>query len=172
MKAPELRVVIVDDEAPAREVLLDLLSEHSNVKVVGEADSVANAMTLCQDLRPNLVFLDIEMRDGEGFDLLTKLTQNPGIIFVTAHDQFGARAFNAHAIDYLLKPVNPDRLTHALERINHEPKSKLPDSRSQSGWVARPQFCSDGPCVNPTCCDERCQMPASSLFPTSWSQPR
>jgi two-component system LytT family response regulator len=121
MKPPELRAVIVDDEAPAREVLCDLLSAHSNVKVIGEADSVANAISICQELRPNLVFLDVQLGDGEGFDVLPKLAPVPAIIFVTAYDQFAFRAFEANALDYLLKPPHPTRLANALERIVHQP---------------------------------------------------
>ncbi len=122
MKPPELRAVIVDDEAPAREVLLDLLSAHQNVRVIGVAESVAGAYTLCQDLRPNLLFLDIQMGDGDGFDLLAKLMPMPTVIFVTAYDQFALRAIEVNAIDYLLKPASPERLAHALERIRHQPK--------------------------------------------------
>lgn len=121
MKPPELRTVIVDDEAPAREVLCDLLSAHSNVKVIGEADSVANAISIYQELRPNLVFLDAQLGDGEGFDLLPKLAPVPAIIFVTAYDQFAFRAFEANALDYLLKPPHPTRLANALERIVYQP---------------------------------------------------
>jgi two-component system LytT family response regulator len=122
MNVPELRVVIVDDEAPAREILQNLLSAHANVKVIGEANSIANALELCRTLRPNLLFLDVQLGDGEGFDLLPKLSPIPAIIFVTAYDRFAIRAFEVNAIDYLLKPANPARLAHALERITHQPK--------------------------------------------------
>jgi len=121
MSLPELRAVIVDDETPAREVLQELLLDHPNVKVVGEAGSVATAAKLCMDLRPNLVFLDIEMRDGDGFDLLPKLDPIPAIIFVTAYDQFAVRAFEVNAVDYLVKPVHPERLAHSLQRIVRQP---------------------------------------------------
>lgn len=123
MNAPELRAIIIDDEAPAREALLDLLSAHPNVRVIGEANSLANALELCRDLRPNLLFLDIQLGDGCGFDLLPKLNISPSIIFVTAYDEFAIRAFEVNAIDYLLKPPNRTRLAHALERITHLPKA-------------------------------------------------
>nr|HRJ73984.1 response regulator [Terrimicrobiaceae bacterium] len=83
MSTPELRAAIIDDEAPAREVLRDLLTAHPNVRVIGEADSVANAVTLCRDLNPNLLFLDVQMEDGEGFDVLPQISSLPAIIFVT-----------------------------------------------------------------------------------------
>ena len=118
---PELRALIVDDEAPEREILCELLEEFSQVKVVGEANSVATAVSLCADLKPNLLFLDVQMRGGNGFSILPKLDPLPSIIFVTAFDEFAARAFEINAIDYLLKPVSRDRLAHALERIVHQP---------------------------------------------------
>jgi two-component system, LytTR family, response regulator len=123
MSAPELRAAIIDDEEPAREVLRQLLEAHSNVRVVGEADSVANAVILCRDLKPNLLFLDVQMEDGEGFDLLPKIDSLPAIIFVTAFDRFAMRAFEVNAVDYLLKPVDPHRLAHTLQRIIREPQS-------------------------------------------------
>jgi two-component system LytT family response regulator len=123
MNAPELRAAIIDDEEPAREVLRQLLEAHSNVRVVGEADSVANAVILCRDLKPNLLFLDVQMEDGEGFDLLPKIDSLPAIIFVTAFDRFAMRAFEVNAVDYLLKPVDPHRLAHTLQRIIREPQS-------------------------------------------------
>ncbi len=117
-----LRALIVDDEAPAREALHDLLSAHRNVKVVGEADSAAAAASLCGVLRPDLVFLDVQMPKGDGFSILPKLQPLPAIIFVTAYDQFAVRAFDVNAIDYLLKPVDPERLTRALGRAFHAPR--------------------------------------------------
>lgn len=121
MSTPELRTMIVDDEAPAREFLGDLLSAHQHVKIVGEANSVCAATSLYADLRPDLIFLDVQMPDGDGFSLLPRLDPLPAIIFVTAFDAFAIRAFDVNAIDYLLKPVRPDRLAHALERIVHKP---------------------------------------------------
>jgi len=99
MSASELRTMIVDDEAPAREFLGDLLSAHPHVKIVGEANSAGSAASLFADLRPNLVFLDVQMPDGDGFSLLPKLDPLPAIIFVTAFDAFAVRAFDVNAID-------------------------------------------------------------------------
>lgn len=122
MKLPELRAIIVDDEAPARERLQQLLAAHSNVTVIGEANSVANANTLCLELRPNLLFLDVQLEDEISFALLPKLDPVPAIIFVTGYSEFAIRAFEVNAIDYLLKPINPDRLAEALQRIVHQPQ--------------------------------------------------
>ena len=114
---PLIRAVLVDDEPPARERLATLLAAHPNVRVIGEAGDVPEAARLCAELRPDLIFLDIQMPRASGFELLPLLTMNPSIIFVTAFDRFAVRAFEVNALDYLLKPVHPDRLAMALERI-------------------------------------------------------
>lgn len=102
MNVPELRAAIIDDETPAREILRELLEAHPNVRVIGEADSVANATILCKDLKPNLLFLDVQMEDGEGFDLLPKIDSLPAIIFVTAFDRFAMRAFEVNEAEITL----------------------------------------------------------------------
>lgn len=114
---PLIRVALVDDEPPARERLATLLAAHPNVRVIGEAGDVPEAARLCAELRPDLIFLDIQLPRASGFELLPLLTTNPSIIFVTAFDRFAVRAFEVNALDYLLKPVHPDRLAMALERI-------------------------------------------------------
>lgn len=122
MKLPELRALIVDDESPARAHLQELLLRHSNVQVIGEANSVANAVSLCKDLQPNLLFLDVQLEDEVSFDLLPKLDPVPVIIFVTGYAEFAIRAFEVNAIDYLLKPISPERLAESLQRILHQPQ--------------------------------------------------
>jgi two-component system, LytTR family, response regulator len=117
-----LRALIVDSEAPARELLQDLLAPHRNVRVVGEANSAPTAVSLYEDLHPNLVFMDVQMPKGDGFSLLPKLQPLPAIIFVTACDQFAVKAFEVDAVDYLLKPVRPERLANALQRVVHSPR--------------------------------------------------
>jgi two-component system LytT family response regulator len=114
---PLIRVVLVDDEPPARERLATLLADHPHVRIIGEAGNVPEAARLCAELRPDLIFLDIQMPRASGFELLPLLTTNPSIIFVTAFDRFAVRAFEVNALDYLLKPVHPDRLVVALERV-------------------------------------------------------
>lgn len=119
-----LHTVIVDDEEGARERLGNFLAIRHDVKIVGEADCVACAAPLCASLRPDLIFLDVQMPKGDGFSLLEKLNPPlPAIIFVTAYDKYALRAFEINAVDYLLKPVNRDRLSHALERVVHRPPS-------------------------------------------------
>ena len=111
-----LRCLIVDDERLARESLRLLLRDMPGVEVVGEADRPVRAMAAVEELRPDLLLLDVQMPGGGGFAVLNGLKSPPPVIFVTAHDQFAVRAFEVNAIDYLLKPVEPARLRLALAR--------------------------------------------------------
>lgn len=112
-----LRTLLVDDEPPARERLATLLRMHSEVEIIGEAGDVDSAEAFCAAHHPDLVFLDIQLPRTSGFDLLPRLASPPpAVIFVTAHDRFAVRAFEVNALDYLLKPVHPERLAMALAR--------------------------------------------------------
>ncbi len=113
-----LRTLIIDDEPHVRETLRNLMQKFCpQAKVVGEADSVASGAREIQEKRPDLVLLDIRMDDGTGFDLLEKF-EHIGfrIIFVTAWEKYAIRAFGFSAVDYLLKPVNPEKLAEAVKR--------------------------------------------------------
>ena len=121
-----LRAVVVDDERLARRALRTLLAQHPNVKVVGEAGRVAEAAALVAQLRPDVVFLDVQMRGETGFDLLAYIEAGPRIIFVTAFDTYAVRAFDVNALDYLLKPVDPKRLAEALHRARAAAPSPAP----------------------------------------------
>jgi two-component system LytT family response regulator len=123
----KLRALIVDDEPPARELMRRLLAAHADVTVIGEARSVAEAVERCSQLRPDVVFLDVQMPREDGFALLPRLTPPlPKIVFVTAYDEFAVRAFDVNAVDYLLKPVLPDRLARALARVAAPPATETP----------------------------------------------
>jgi two-component system LytT family response regulator len=113
-----LRVLIVDDEALGRERIRRLLRKEADVEVVAEAADGATAVDSIQELAPDLVFLDIQMADMDGFGVLEQLgaRDTPAIIFVTAYDQHAVRAFEVHAIDYLLKPFNAQRFRNAFRR--------------------------------------------------------
>jgi two-component system LytT family response regulator len=115
---PLMRVLLVDDEPIARKVLRQELDALPGMEVVGEAENGETALLLISTLKPDLVFLDIQMPVMGGFELLTHLTGGylPAIVMVTAFDQHAVRAFEAGAIDYLLKPVSPARLQQALQR--------------------------------------------------------
>jgi len=118
MTAP-LRCLIVDDVELARDRLRRLLGAVADIEVVGAAANVADAMELVHEHAPDLIFLDIEMPERDGFALIAQLPESlrPAIVFVTAYDQHALRAFETGAIDYLLKPVEPERLQQAVERV-------------------------------------------------------
>src|ERR1700674_2427526 len=111
-----MKAMIIDDEPPARRELRRLLTDFSWVEVVGEAGNVDQAAEMVESLTPELLFLDIQMPGGSGFDLLTRLEHLPEVIFTTAYDEHAVRAFEVDALDYLLKPIDPARLAEALGR--------------------------------------------------------
>lgn len=116
-----LRVALVDDERLARVQLRRLLAVHPGVEVVGEADGVATACTLVRDARPDALFLDVQLGGPigreTGFDLLDALEAPMAVVFVTAYDAHALRAFDVNAVDYLLKPVEPERLARTVARL-------------------------------------------------------
>ena len=115
-----IRALVVDDERLARKDLIALLGAHDQVTVIGEADDVPSAVEAIRALNPDLIFLDIQMPGDSGFDLLEKMDVEAQVIFVTAYDEFAIRAFEVNALDYLLKPVNPERLAKALEKLEEK----------------------------------------------------
>jgi two-component system response regulator LytT len=130
-----MRALLVDDEAPARAELRYLLQAHADVQVVGEAASAAEALELTRDLRYDVVFLDVEMPGATGLQaapLVHEQREPPAIVFVTAHAEYAVDAFAVEAFDYLLKPVDPDRLARVVERLrertleNAAPVEKIP----------------------------------------------
>jgi two-component system, LytTR family, response regulator len=114
-----IRTVLVDDEPPARRKLHRFLRSEADFEVIGEAESAAEAIDLLNRTRPDLVFLDIGLPDATGFDVVQSLEHRSllSIVFVTAYDDFALKAFDVHAVDYLLKPVEPGRFSSALARI-------------------------------------------------------
>ncbi len=112
-----LHALIVDDERLARKELLYLLRDFSDIKAVGEADSVRCAAHLIDEKRPDVVFLDVQMRGETGFDLLELVDVPFRVVFVTGYDRYAIRAFEINALDYLLKPVRFDRLAEAIRRL-------------------------------------------------------
>lgn len=113
----KISALIVDDEELARSDLKALLSEIDYTKVVGEANNISSAIDLIKKHKPDVVFLDIQFPRESGFDLLEKINASAKIVFVTAYDKYAIRAFEVNAIDYLIKPVDPERLTITIERI-------------------------------------------------------
>lgn len=116
------KALVVDDERLARKDLSNMLSELDGVQVIGEAEDVPSALKAIEELKPDIVFLDIQMPGQTGFDLVEQVDFPGKIIFVTAYDEFALRAFEINALDYLMKPVNKDRLQKSIERIETEEK--------------------------------------------------
>jgi len=113
-----MNAIIVDDERPARTELRQLLGRFPSVRIVGEADDATQAGALIEQLHPDLVFLDIEMPEQNGFELLESLPPpHPHVVFTTAYNAYAVKAFEVNALDYLLKPINPRRLGEAIERV-------------------------------------------------------
>lgn len=111
-----MKVFIVDDARLARRELRVLLQSHPEVAIAGEAGGVGEALEALPAADPEVLLLDIHMPDGSGFDLLERLDHTPAVIFTTAYDQHALRAFEANALDYLVKPIDPKRLSEALEK--------------------------------------------------------
>lgn len=122
MSASALRVLIVDDEPPARRGLRALLDAHRDVEVVGEARSGAEAVARIAELAPQLVFLDVQMPEGDGFDVIRQVgaAAMPAVVFTTAFDEYALQAFDANAVDYLLKPYDRARFEQALTKAKQE----------------------------------------------------
>ncbi len=112
-----MKALIVDDERIARQELRRLLASHPEIEIAGEAQNGEQALELIPKLAPDVVFLDIQMPEMTGFELLTKLDDVPQIIFTTAYDQYAIRAFEVAALDYLLKPIAPARLAAAVAKL-------------------------------------------------------
>ena len=116
----QIRAIIIDDEADARDIIRNNLREYcEGVDLVGEADGVSSGLQVIKQLNPDLIFLDIEMEDGTGFDLLNQLNSvKPQIIFTTAYDEFAIKAFKYSTVDYLLKPIDIDELIDATKKVS------------------------------------------------------
>ncbi|MDZ4743392.1 MAG: LytTR family DNA-binding domain-containing protein [Verrucomicrobiota bacterium] len=123
-----LRAFLVDDEILANRELRNLLSDIPEVEVVGEARSVGEAAEKIPLAKPDVIFLDIELRDGLGFDLIPKIDADIEVIFVTAYEQYALRAFAINALDYLTKPIDFDRLHQSIERLLSSPKKRPPSN--------------------------------------------
>src|SRR5689334_399423 len=111
-----LRAVIVDDEELARAFLRELIRNHPDIEVAAECANGFEAVKAIAEHAPDLLFLDVQMPKLDGFEVLELIEPGPAVIFTTAFDQYAMRAFDAHAVDYLLKPFSVDRFDQALER--------------------------------------------------------
>jgi two-component system LytT family response regulator len=126
-----MKALIVDDERLARNELRRLLKGFPEVEIVGEAKSAAEAHVRIEELQPELLFLDIQMPGEDGFQLLEHLDAVPLVIFTTAYDQYALKAFEINALDYLVKPIAPERLAASLQRIvSRRPAPGSPEAAS------------------------------------------
>src|SRR6266851_9241191 len=126
-----MRVLIVDDEHLARQAIRRLLAAHPEVEIIGEAENLAEAIGIIERTEPQLVFLDIELGSGgDGFDLLAALKRPPIVVFVTAYAEHAVEAFAVNAVDYLLKPVEPERLADSLARAERTLARAAPPAAS------------------------------------------
>ncbi|MEI7471497.1 MAG: response regulator [Chitinophagaceae bacterium] len=118
------KALIIDDERLARNELKKLLQDFPEVEILGEAANAAEGISKIEELNPDLIFLDIQMPGKTGFDLLTELDKAPHVIFTTAYDEFALKAFEVNALDYLMKPVEPQRLADALNKLQQVEKEQ------------------------------------------------
>jgi two-component system, LytTR family, response regulator len=132
------RVLIADDEAPARVVLREMIVARPHLTLVGEAANGMEAVELAQAMKPDLLFLDVQMPRLDGFEVLELLDPSIGVVFTTAYDEYALRAFEVNAVDYLLKPFTEARFTQALERVEERLGGRRPLTASGLAAAARP----------------------------------
>lgn len=119
-----MKALIIDDERLARKELMKLLEDHPSIEIVGEAMNAEEAIQMVNELNPDLLFLDIQMPGKTGFQLLEELDAVPYVVFTTAYDEFALKAFEVNALDYLLKPIQAERLSETISKILEKEKSK------------------------------------------------
>jgi two-component system LytT family response regulator len=134
------RAVIVDDERLARREMRALLAAHPEVAVVGEAETIATAAAVVRAAEATVVFLDVQLERELGFDLLPLLEPEVAVVFVTAHERYAVRAFELHALDYLLKPVQRERLARALARLGAPGAGDAPEGPADSAPLGYDDF--------------------------------
>ncbi len=115
-----IKAIIIDDERLARNELKKLLQNHGDIEVIEEAANVDDGIEKIETLNPDLIFLDIQMPGKSGFDLLAEVEKAPKVIFTTAYDEYAIKAFEVNALDYLLKPIEPKRLSDAIQKLQAE----------------------------------------------------
>ncbi|WP_422107956.1 LytR/AlgR family response regulator transcription factor [Winogradskyella sp.] len=134
------KVIIVDDEAAGRQLIKEYLEDYSELILLGEANNGVDAVKIINEFKPDLVFLDIQMPGMTGFDVLTHLEELPQIIFSTAYDQYALKAFEVHAVDYLLKPYTKDRFKLAVDRLQQNIDQNKARPLAESLLMDTPKF--------------------------------
>ncbi len=125
-----MRTIIVDDERLARQELKSLLAEYKDIEIIAECANAEEAKQKINDLKPDLVFMDIQMPGKTGLELLEEISSLPEVVFVTAYDEYAIKAFEINALDYLLKPVQPERLGETIKKLFHKEAGEKKDNNS------------------------------------------
>jgi two-component system LytT family response regulator len=133
------KALIVDDEELARHIIRELLQAHPEIEIAAECANGMEAVKAVAEHKPNLIFLDVQMPKLTGFDVLELIGTDVPVIFVTAYDQYAMRAFDVHAIDYLLKPIGRERFDAAVERAKNRLGEKLPAATELAAAARPPQ---------------------------------
>lgn len=131
-----MRVLLIDDERLARRELKSLLKDFAHIEIVGECSNVDEAKEQIDKLNPDLIFLDIEMPEKTGFDLINELDSVPDFVFITAYDEYAIRAFEVNALDYLLKPVDPERLAETIKKLEN-PSASIPEEKEENTGILK-----------------------------------
>jgi two-component system LytT family response regulator len=133
-----IRAIIVDDEKLARQYLREMLRDHPEIEVVAECHNGFEAVKVVSELSPDLLFLDIQMPKLDGFEVLELVDRPVAVVFVTAYDQYALKAFDAHALDYLLKPYSKERLAEAIDKVRRNLGGRIPPGHELKN-AARPE---------------------------------
>lgn len=136
-QAAKIRTVIVDDEELARQVIHEMLKPHAEIEVIAECANGFDAVRTVAELKPDLIFLDIQMPKLDGFEVLELVGNDFAVIFATAYDEHALRAFEVHAVDYLLKPFRAERFNEALQRAKERIGKKMPAAPEELAKAAR-----------------------------------
>ena len=156
-----LRTVVVDDESPARSLLREYLEAHADVEVVAECANGFEAVKMIGELKPDLVFLDVQMPKLDGFEVLELLDPGPAVVFSTAYDEYALKAFEVHAVDYLLKPYGRERLAEALHRVRERLRLRATTPAGPPAAGAEPPATGPAPVSPPV-------LAAAARAPGAW----
>jgi len=174
-----LKVIIVDDEAPARALLSEYLADHPDLEVVAECANGFEAVKAVHELSPDLMLLDVQMPKLDGIEVLELLDSPPAVIFTTAFEEHALKAFELHAVDYLLKPFSPERLAEALtrardriERHETQPLTELAAARRPDGASLRRVLVREGARIHIIPCPEIDYVEAQDDYVVFHSQGR
>lgn len=133
------KIIIIDDEAAGRQLIREYLEDFPDMIVIGEANNGVDAIRLIREFKPDLIFLDIQMPGLNGFDVLTRLDEMPLVIFSTAYDKYALKAFEVHALDYLLKPYTRDRFSIAVQKALNSLQNNLNSVQSLTESLLTPE---------------------------------